>query len=71
MCFGGMPAMPAMPEVPKVIDQTQARQNATSATTRSKTAQEAMAADPGTMLTQGVGVDPNTLPLGKKTLLGG
>ena len=71
MCFGGMPAMPAMPEVPKVIDQTQAKQNASSATTRSKTAQEAMASDPGTMLTQGVGVDPNTLALGKKTLLGG
>lgn len=71
MCFGGMPAMPAMPEVPKVVDQTQAKQNASSATVTSRTKQEEMANDQGTMLTSGVGVDPATLELGKKTLLGG
>lgn len=71
MCFGGMPAMPAMPEVPKVVDQTQAKQNASSATVTSRTKQEEMGSDQGTMLTSGVGVDPATLELGKKTLLGG
>jgi hypothetical protein len=30
-----------------------------------------MVAGQGTMLTEGVGVDPVTLELGKKTLLGG
>ena len=71
MCFGGMPAMPAMPETPKVIDQTQVKQNASAATTTSRTKQEEMAGGQGTMLTEGVGVDPVTLELGKKTLLGG
>ena len=71
MCFGGMPPMPAMPEAPKVIDQTQVKQNASAAITTSRTKQEEMAAGQGTLLTEGVGVDPNTLVLGKKTLLGG
>ena len=71
MCFGGMPAMPAMPEVPKVVDQTQVKQNAAATNVTSRTKQEAMASDQGTMLTAGVGVDPATLELGKKTLLGG
>ena len=66
-----MPAMPAMPEVPKVVDQTQVKQNAAATNVTSRTKQEAMASDQGTMLTAGVGVDPNTLELGKKTLLGG
>jgi hypothetical protein len=70
MC-GGMPSMPVIPELPKVIDQTQARQNASAATTTSRTKQEEMAGGQGTMLTEGVGVDPVTLELGKKTLLGG
>ena len=71
MCFGGMPAMPVMPEVPKVVDQTQVKQNAAATNVTSRTKQEEMASDQGTMLTSGVGVDPATLELGKKTLLGG
>lgn len=70
MCFS-TPAMPTMPEIPKVVDQTQAKQNASAATVTSRTKQEEMAAGQGTMLTEGVGVDPATLELGKKTLLGG
>ena len=70
MCFGGA-SMPAMPEIPKVVDQTQVKQNAAAATTTSRTKQEEMAGGQGTMLTQGAGVDPATLELGKKTLLGG
>lgn len=70
MCFGGA-SMPAMPVIPPVVDQTQAKQNASSATVTSRTKQEEMAAGQGTMLTEGVGVDPATLELGKKTLLGG
>jgi len=63
--------MPTMPEIPKVVDQTQVKQNAAATNVTSRTKQEAMASDQGTMLTAGVGVDPNTLELGKKTLLGG
>lgn len=70
MCFS-TPSMPTMPEVPKVVDQTQVKQNAAATNVTSRTKQEAMASDQGTMLTAGVGVDPNTLELGKKTLLGG
>jgi hypothetical protein len=70
MCFGGA-SMPAMPVTPPVVDQTQVKQNASAATTTSRTKQEQMVAGQGTMLTEGVGVDPNTLELGKKTLLGG
>ena len=70
MCFSA-PSMPAMPVTPPVVDQTQAKQNASAATVTSRTKQEEMASDQGTMLTAGVGVDPATLELGKKTLLGG
>ena len=70
MCFSA-PPMPAMPEIPKVVDQTQVKQNAAATNVTSRTKQEAMASDQGTMLTAGVGVDPITLELGKKTLLGG
>jgi hypothetical protein len=66
-----MPAMPAMPEVPKVVDQSQVKQNAAATNVTSRTKQEAMASGSGTMLTEGVGVDPYALQLGKKTLLGG
>ena len=70
MCFS-TPPMPTMPEIPKVVDQTQVKQNAAATNVTSRTKQEAMASDQGTMLTAGVGVDPITLELGKKTLLGG
>ncbi len=73
MCFGGMPAMPAMPETPKVVDQTQVKQSASpsAVATASGKRQTEIAGSQGTMLTEGVGVDPATLELGKKTLLGG
>lgn len=70
MCFSA-PSMPTMPVTPPVIDQTQVKQNAAATTVTSRTKQEEMAAGQGTMLTEGVGVDPAILELGKKTLLGG
>jgi hypothetical protein len=72
MCFGGMPAMPAMPETPKVIDQTQVKQNAAASSQASGTQQAEVGQGGGsTMLTAGIGIDPASLALGRKSLLGG
>ena len=66
------PVVPPVAQPASGIYQSQVRQNAATRSQASGTQQAATGQGGGsTMLTDGVGVDPNTLALGNKTLLGG
>ena len=71
MCGGGPSIPPYVPPAP-VIDQTQVKQNAAASSQASGTQQAAAGQGGGsTMLTDGMGIDPSSLALGRKSLLGG
>lgn len=72
MCGGGPSIPPYVPPAP-VIDQTQVKQNAAASSQASGTQQAATGQGGGsTMLTDGgMGIDPASLELGRKSLLGG
>ena len=65
------PYVPPAPVAP-VIDQSQVKQNAAASSQASGTQQAATGQGGGsTMLTEGMGIDPSSLALGRKSLLGG
>ena len=70
MCFSSppMPTMPPPPPPPP--DLTQQKQLVQAKSVEDQRTQTEVNSGSSTMLTQGVGVDPETLMLGKKTLLG-